>query len=164
MSGSLVVYTRNGNMARRRPRRKSPPKSDTESKLEKAFYAEWTRQTTIKLEREYRFHPTREWRFDFALPERKLAVEVQGLGPGHQSREGMSRDYEKNNEAIRLGWQVVYIMGYQLTTSKIGDTIRYVRRLAGSEDVLRETSRPRDTWENLSGIDRLRSKLHRRAD
>tara|TARA_R110002126_G_scaffold288065_2_gene441348 strand:+ start:900 stop:1049 length:150 start_codon:yes stop_codon:yes gene_type:complete len=27
-------------------------------------------------EAEYRFHPTRRWRFDFARPDKKLAVEV----------------------------------------------------------------------------------------
>ena len=29
--------------------------------------------------REYKFHPRRDWRFDFAWPEKKLAVEIQGL-------------------------------------------------------------------------------------
>lgn len=27
---------------------------------------------------EYRFHPAREWRFDFAIPERHVAIEVEG--------------------------------------------------------------------------------------
>ncbi|MDW3057363.1 hypothetical protein R8N49_14530, partial [Vibrio sp. 1978] len=29
-------------------------------------------------EKEYRFHETRRWRFDFAYPEQQLAVEVEG--------------------------------------------------------------------------------------
>ena len=27
---------------------------------------------------EYRFHPTRKWRFDYAWPENKIALEVEG--------------------------------------------------------------------------------------
>ena len=27
---------------------------------------------------EYKFHPTRRWRFDLAWPDKKVAVEVQG--------------------------------------------------------------------------------------
>ena len=27
---------------------------------------------------EYRFHPGRDWRFDFAIPSRRVAVEVEG--------------------------------------------------------------------------------------
>lgn len=69
-------------------------------------------------EREHRFHPTRRWRFDFAWPERKLAVEIEGvtyfgknkngtqkLGR-HQTAKGMSGDCEKYGEAMLLGWNV----------------------------------------------------------
>lgn len=27
---------------------------------------------------EYRFHPTRKWRFDFAIPHIKVAIEIEG--------------------------------------------------------------------------------------
>ena len=27
---------------------------------------------------EYRFHPPRQWRFDFACPTKKLAIEIEG--------------------------------------------------------------------------------------
>lgn len=27
---------------------------------------------------EYRFHPAREWRFDFAIPDCRVAIEVEG--------------------------------------------------------------------------------------
>lgn len=63
---------------------------------------------------EHRFHPTRRWRFDFAVPGRKLAVEYNGhghTGRGHIGRHatitGMSGDCEKLNEAQRLGWTVL---------------------------------------------------------
>jgi|SRR6476661_203659 len=56
--------------------------------------------------REFRFHATRRWRFDFAWPAIKLAVEIDGRGR-HQTVTGVRSDCEKANEAIRLGWRVL---------------------------------------------------------
>jgi very-short-patch-repair endonuclease len=79
-------------------------KSAAEEYLAKAFAMDpvpgWD------LAREYRFHPTRMWRFDFAFPSVKLAVEIDGRGR-HQSIKGVRDDCEKLNEAIRLGWRVM---------------------------------------------------------
>lgn len=58
------------------------------------------------LEREYRFHPTRKWRFDFAFPSQKLAIEIEGFGR-HQTVTGYMTDLEKYNEATRLGWRML---------------------------------------------------------
>ena len=60
-------------------------------------------------EREYRFHPTRRWRFDFAWPQLMVAVEVEG-GTWAQGRHtrgaGFERDADKLNAATSLGWCV----------------------------------------------------------
>ena len=65
------------------------------------------------MKREYRFHPTRRWRFDFAWPDRKIAVEVEGViwqGSGrHQRAAGYSADCEKYNGALLLGWDVLRV-------------------------------------------------------
>lgn len=61
-------------------------------------------------EREFRFHDTRRWRFDFAFPERKLAVEVEGgtyTNGRHTRGSGYEKDLEKYNEAVKLGWKVL---------------------------------------------------------
>jgi len=55
--------------------------------------------------REYRFHPTRKWRFDFASPLLKVAVEIEGRGR-HQSIAGFRADCEKYNTATSMGWRV----------------------------------------------------------
>ena len=34
---------------------------------------------------EYRFHPAREWRFDFAIPERHVAIEGERSSAGGMS-------------------------------------------------------------------------------
>lgn len=63
---------------------------------------------------EHRFHPVRRWRFDFAVPRLKLAMEYQGhghTGGGHIGRHatitGISGDAEKFNQAQVLGWKVI---------------------------------------------------------
>lgn len=59
---------------------------------------------------EYRFHPTRKWRFDLAYPEKKIAVEIHGgvYTHGHHVRgRGFEDDREKMNEAQLLGWKVL---------------------------------------------------------
>ena len=63
-------------------------------------------------ELEFKFHAVRKWRFDFAWPDHKLAVEIeggmfQGSNTGHRSITGMMRDIEKYNAAQLDGWCVL---------------------------------------------------------
>lgn len=69
------------------------------TELEKVALPGWD------LAREYSFHPTRGWRFDFAFPSQRLAVEVDGSG--HQRFGKTDKDNEKLNEACRLGWRIL---------------------------------------------------------
>ena len=85
----------------------------SKSELETGFLRLWE-QVGIMLpapEREYRFHPTRRWRFDFAWPEVKVAVEIHGgiwSGGRHTRGKGLAKDCEKHNAATKLGWRVLY--------------------------------------------------------
>lgn len=54
--------------------------------------------------REYRFHPERRWRFDFAYPEAMVAVEAEGSV--HRIKGRFARDLEKYNTAQLMGWRV----------------------------------------------------------
>jgi len=63
---------------------------------------------------EYKFHPVRKWRFDYALPSVKIAVEYQGhsglttgRASGHSTVIGLTNDCEKFNQARALGWTVI---------------------------------------------------------
>jgi hypothetical protein len=73
---------------------------------------------------EFVFHPVRKWRFDYAIPEIKLAVEYHGhagfipvrfgkngkplpQASGHSTIKGLTNDCEKVNSAIALGWRVI---------------------------------------------------------
>jgi len=65
-------------------------------------------------ERESRFHRVRQWRFDFAWPDRQFAVEVDGgaySGGRHTRGAGFERDCEKLNAASLAGWRVVRVTG-----------------------------------------------------
>ena len=66
------------------------------------------------MEREHRFHLGRRWRFDFAWPADKVAVEVEGghwTGGRHVRGCGFEADCEKYLEAMVLGWRVLRVTG-----------------------------------------------------
>jgi hypothetical protein len=72
-------------------------------------------------EAEYRFHPTRNWRFDLAFVKLRLAVEVDGgaflkAGGRHTRGAGFRRDCEKLAEAAILGWTVLHVMPEHVTS------------------------------------------------
>ena len=83
-------------------------------------------------EREFKFHPTRKWRSDFAWPNDNLLVEVDGgqwvQGTGHNSGTGKERDCEKDAEAVILGYRVL-----RFTTNMVEDgrALRYIERALG---------------------------------
>ena len=58
---------------------------------------------------EFKFHPTRKWRFDFAFIHAMLAVEVEGItydSGRHQRKDGFEKDLEKYEAAMLAGWTV----------------------------------------------------------
>lgn len=64
--------------------------------------------------REYQFAPHRKWRFDFAWPEKKIAVEIEGgtWSAGRHTRgTGFAADCEKYNAAALHGWRVLRFTG-----------------------------------------------------
>ena len=83
--------------------------------------------------REFRFHPKRKWRLDFAWPEARVGLEVEG-GVWTQGRHtrgtGFSEDCVKYNEAQLLGWKVLRVTGEQVED---GSAVDWVRRALGEE-------------------------------
>ena len=69
-------------------------------------------------EQELKFHDTRKWRFDYAWPKHKVALEVEGgifSGGRHTRGVGFLKDMEKYNEAVLLGWRVFRVSVPALT-------------------------------------------------
>lgn len=68
------------------------------------------RANGFTLESEVVFHPERKWRFDWAIPELKAAIEYNGIMSSksrHTTVTGYSGDMEKLNAAQALGWTVL---------------------------------------------------------
>jgi len=58
---------------------------------------------------EHRFHATRLWRFDYALPSSRIAIEIEGgvhSNGRHTRGVGFISDMEKYNAAVSLGWRL----------------------------------------------------------
>jgi len=70
-------------------------------------------------ELEYRFHPTRKWKFDLCWPAFMVAVEIEGLVYSnrndnqltgrHVSVTGFKKDIEKYGVAFSMGYNVLRI-------------------------------------------------------
>lgn len=76
---------------------------------------------------EYRFHPVRKWRWDYAWPTHKLAVEQQGgiwTHGKHGRGSGIAKDMEKISHAAALGWRVILVTPSQLAKPETLDLIR----------------------------------------
>ena len=79
--------------------------------------------------REFRFHPTRRWRFDLAWPDGHVAVEVEGgvyVAGRHSRGVGFESDCEKYSEAMVLGWRVLRVTPRQI---KSGQALGWIERL-----------------------------------
>lgn len=76
---------------------------------------------------EYRFHPTRKWRFDFAWPESMVAVEINGgvfIQGRHTRGSGAVKDWEKLNAAQLAGWVVLQVTPTQITDGTLATLLR----------------------------------------
>lgn len=66
-------------------------------------------QFGVECIKEHQFYIKRKWRFDYAIPIHKIALEVEG-GVWTQGRhvrpEGFLGDIEKYNTATLMGWRV----------------------------------------------------------
>jgi len=92
---------------------------------------------------EYTFFPGRKWRFDYAIPEHMIAIEVEGatykkttyrdkktgekvtvMGGRHNIGEGYLKDMEKYNTAAMAGWRVFRVTPADLMKSKTLDMLK----------------------------------------
>lgn len=88
----------------------------------------WSLATGIFVKKEHKFHDKRLWRFDFALPDKMIAIEYEGLNSeksGHTTLNGYTKDTEKYNEAQALGWKVLRftVKNYKTVLKELGKMI-----------------------------------------
>lgn len=104
------------NILLNRPEEKSrKPAPRRESALELELYGHLT---VMGLEpvKQFRFHAERRWRLDFAFPDMRIGVEVDGgifaaengtVAGRHARGMGRCNDFEKRNAAAELGWLIL---------------------------------------------------------
>jgi len=81
----------------------------------------------VKFEREYQAIPGRRFRFDFAIPDLKIAVEYEGgtfIHGGHSRGKGYSKDCQKYSLAAIYGWCVIRVTSDMLRADpkRIGES------------------------------------------
>ena len=75
---------------------------------------------------EYKFHPTRKWRIDYAWPSRKLAVEIDGgiwRNGSHSRGSGLMRNYEKRNAMAVMGWRLLCYTPQSIDMTQIREAL-----------------------------------------
>jgi hypothetical protein len=101
-------------------------------------------QAGIPFEREYRFHPSRKWRADFAIVgpveipitpnvtiggTAYLLIEIDGgswVAGRHTRGSGFEKDAEKLNAAAELGYRV---LRYTPRMIESGEALEQIRRI-----------------------------------
>jgi hypothetical protein len=89
-----------------------------------------------KPETEYRFWEGRKYQFDFAWPDKKVAIEYEGGIYSHLGHTRVGRfvsDMEKYNEAAILGWTVLRFGPDETRTGKAMNTMLRVLPLGLSD-------------------------------
>lgn len=83
---------------------------------------------------EYVFHPDRLWRMDYAWPDHKVFLEVEGgayTGGRHTRGPGFVEDMRKYNAACELGWRQLRAIPQWLPGGRSmaidGDLLRQLR-------------------------------------
>lgn len=124
-------------MPRLRLRRPKPPSRTRlrhrdpkpPSRLEARFLRLWEAAGGPHLQKEFRFHPGRRWRADFAhLPSRTL-IEVEGgiwIRGRHNRPQGFMCDVEKYLEAALAGWRVLRLSEQELTSTTVSRIVAFV--------------------------------------
>lgn len=92
--------------------RKKIPKAVRPTKSNAARSIEWAISKLLpdyKLVPEFPVKDGRRWRYDWAVPELKLAIELEGIGglSRHTTIGGYTKDCEKYNAAAAQGWCVL---------------------------------------------------------
>lgn len=104
-----------------------PPKEVKRSALELRFEQQLQTHRVRSWIAEYYFEKNRDWRFDFAWPDVKVAVEIQG--GAHRIKGKFKADLEKRAAALLAGWSVL----------ELGrDRVRSEQGIAWLKELLRE--------------------------
>lgn len=108
---------------------KSLHKSADRRKWEDLFLFQLRTAGLPKPREQFKFHDTRRWTTDFAWPEKRLIVEIEGGiwrrgGGAHTHPSNVLRDIEKYNAAALLGYRLFRFSDREL---KNGEAMRIMK-------------------------------------
>ena len=86
---------------------------------------------------EYKFHPTRLHRMDFAWPDHKLGLEVEGgvwTRGRHGRGSGVVKDMAKHTLAAEEGWRIIRVTPDNLYMLSTIDSIEKALRFHVSQE------------------------------
>lgn len=104
---------------------------------------------------EFRFHPERKWRFDFAWPDCKVALEVDGgiwISGGHNRGAQMLKTWEKENEAACMGWRILRCEPKSVCLVSTAELIRRAITVKAVLDDLQNVEGQRPRREGRSSV------------
>lgn len=121
--------------------RKLPKSKKTRQKQPKydAFCLLLRQHLGVEVVAEHRFHHTRMWRFDYAIPSHRIAIEIDGgvwIEGRHNRPKGYIADLDKFNNAAALGWRVLKFTPQQQFTMK---ALRLIQATIKGEDETKST-------------------------
>lgn len=90
-----------------------------------------------ELVEEFRFHPTRKWRADFAHEDSRTLIEVEGgihSYGRHNRASGFIEDAHKYLEAGLLGWRVFRLVDEQITPETLMRIKQFIHAHSCAED------------------------------
>lgn len=111
---------------------------------QKYFIAYVKQELKLDVVCELQFHTSRKWRFDYAIPAHKIAIEVEGgafksrtfvnkkgkeittIGGRHNSGTGFINDMEKYNAGTTLGWRILRVTPENLLKQNTLDLISQI--------------------------------------
>lgn len=81
----------------------------------------------VDVVKELQFCGDRKWRFDYAIPDKKIAIEVEGgvwIEGRHNRASGFLKDMDKYNMAAALGWRLLRATPQTLLTAKFLNVLK----------------------------------------
>lgn len=82
---------------------------------------------------EYKFHPIRRWKSDWAIPSAKILIEIEGaifVAGRHSRGAGMIQDMCKYNTAATMGYFVLRFHPGDIRTGLLFKTVREVYEIS----------------------------------
>lgn len=102
------------------------------AKLRRRFLYTWIELGGPDLQDEFQFHPLRKWRFDFCLPTVRVGIEIDGgvfINGGHNRGAQISKDYEKRNVALTMGYRVFQLTSNMMKAEHLAPIVKVCNQL-----------------------------------